>query len=58
MSESAVQPNTMCAIGKYTISAHNGRKSTQAENFIRSATAPLIRAAVMTAKVIWNITKT
>ena len=29
-----------------------------AENFIRSANAPQIRAGVMIAKVIWNIMKT
>ena len=38
------------------MTAHSGRKTTQAENFSRSATAPLISAAVMIAKVIWNIT--
>ncbi len=27
---------------------------TQAENFIRSATAPEIRAGVMMANIIWN----
>ena len=29
-----------------------------AENFIRSAKAPVISAGVMMAKVIWNIMKT
>ena len=38
------------------MSAQSGTKTTQAENFSRSATAPLISAAVMIAKVIWNIT--
>ena len=37
-------------------SAHSGTKTTQAENFIRSATAPLMSATVMIANVIWNIT--
>ena len=32
--------------------------SSRAENFIRSAKAPAIRAGVMIAKVIWNIMKT
>ncbi len=36
-------------------SDHSGRKTSQAENFTRSAIAPLISAAVMIAKVIWNI---
>ena len=35
-----------------------GRKTSQEENFTRSAIAPLISAAVMTAKVSWNATKT
>ena len=30
-------------------------KIRKAENFIRSASAPAIRAGVMIAKVIWNI---
>ena len=34
----------------------SGRKTIQAENFTRSAIAPLISAAVMTAKVIWKPT--
>ena len=35
-----------------------GTNTIQAENFTRSAIAPLISAAVMTAKVIWNATYT
>ena len=31
---------------------------SSAENFMRSAKAPLISAGVMIAKVIWNIMKT
>ena len=31
-------------------------KATQAPNFIRSAIAPLIRARVMIANIIWNAT--
>ena len=37
--------------------SQSGTKSSQAENFSRSATAPLIRAAVITAKVSWKPTK-
>ena len=37
---------------------HSGRKTSHEENFTRSAMAPLIRAAVITAKVSWNATKT
>ena len=47
----------MCAIGKYERVTQSGTKTTQAENFTRSATAPLISAAVMIAKVIWKPTK-
>ena len=36
----------------------SGRKTSQDENFTRSAIAPLISAAVITAKVIWKATKT
>lgn len=32
--------------------------TTQAENFIRSATAPLMRAVAMMAKADWKATKT
>ena len=39
------------------MTAQSGTKSSQAANFIRPSTAPLISAAVMIAKVIWNITK-
>ena len=51
----SLQLNTMCASGKYTSVAQIGTKSSQAENFTRSAIAPLIRAVVITAKVSWNI---
>ncbi len=33
-------------------------KMHMAENFMRSAKAPVISAGVMIAKVIWNTTKT
>ena len=35
-----------------------GRNTSQDENFTRSATAPLISAAVITANVSWKATKT
>ena len=47
----------MCASGKYDRVSHSGTKSIQAENFSRSATAPLMRAAVITANVSWKPTK-
>ncbi len=34
-----------------------GTNTIHVENLTRSATAPLMRAAVMTAKVSWNPTK-
>ena len=33
-------------------------KSMTAENFMRSAMAPTMRAGVMIANIIWNIEKT
>ena len=48
--------HTMWAIGKYENVTHSGRKTTQEDSFTRSATAPLISAAVMTAKVSWKQT--
>ena len=50
-------PHTMWAIGKYDSVSHSGTNTIHAENFTRSATAPLISAAVMTAKVSWKPTK-
>ena len=50
-----MQPKTMCASGKYDSVAHSGTNTTHAENFTRSAIAPLMSAVVMTAKVSWNI---
>ena len=43
----------MCAIGLYTISAHNTIKTSIAENFMRSANAPVINAGVMMANINW-----
>ncbi len=47
----------MWASGKYDSVSQSGTKSIQAENFRRSATAPLISAAVITANVSWKPTK-
>jgi len=38
--------------------SHNSVNTSRAENFMRSAMAPTMRAGVMIAKVIWNITNT
>ena len=46
--------NTQCATGKYTSTAQNTANTIHAPNFIRSATAPEIRATVMAAKSAWN----
>src|SRR5262249_8774144 len=46
-------PQTMCAIGKYTISAQSDVNSSIALNFIRSANAPEINAGVMMANINW-----
>ncbi len=51
-------PHTQCATGKYTIVAHSATNSAHAVNFTRSASAPLIRAGVMTANISWNTAKT
>ena len=50
--------HTACATGEYTSNDQGTTKRIMAENFIRSATAPVISAAVMIAKVIWNIINT
>ena len=42
----------MCAMGAYTNSDHAARKISIAENFMRSAKAPAIKAGVMIANVI------
>ena len=46
-------PQSMCAAGKYTTNIHSTLKSITARNFIRSATAPIVSAGVMIAKVSW-----
>lgn len=47
----------MCQ-GKYTSVTQMPPKTSQVPNFMRSATAPLISATVMTAKVSWKATQT
>ncbi len=57
-SRSRIQPpgpHTQCVTGTYTRSVQSGTKTSHAENFVRSATAPLIRAAVTMAKVSWKV---
>ena len=44
-------PHTMCAIGLYTTIAHSTMNTSIAENFIRSANAPVISAGVMIANI-------
>ena len=44
-------PYTQNPIGQYTRMIHAGTKIAHAENFMRSATAPEIRAGVMTANI-------
>src|SRR6266702_5796146 len=44
-------PQTMCAIGLYTTMAHSTMNSSIAENFMRSANAPVISAGVMIANI-------
>jgi hypothetical protein len=56
-----IQPSlaqTMWASGQYTTSSQRVMKATQAENFIRSAIAPRIKAGVIMANIAWNIINT
>src|SRR5581483_12362618 len=46
------------ATREYTISDQIAHTTTQAENFIRSAMAPVISAGVITANIIWKATNT
>jgi len=46
-------PHTMCASGAYTIRNHSVINKTVPLNFMRSAVAPVIRAGVITANIIW-----
>ena len=48
-------PHTQCASGSYTMVAHSTVNSRKAENFLRSAKAPVISAGVMMANIIWKI---
>lgn len=56
--ESRPPPQTMWASGKYTRVTQMPPNTSQVPNFIRSATAPLISATVMTANVNWKATQT
>ena len=47
-----VGSHTMCAMGAYTSNDQTDRKTSMAENFMRSANAPAINAGVMIANVI------
>src|SRR5579862_5976867 len=51
-------PQTMWASGKYTINIQRVTNNRMAENFMRSAIAPTIKAGVMMANIIWYIAKT
>ena len=46
----------MCAIGKYANVNQITKNISTAENFIRSANAPIIKAGVIAAKVNWKAT--
>ena len=46
--------NTQWATGVYTISAHSPTNQNHAENFMRSAMAPVTSAGVITANISWN----
>ena len=48
-------PQTQCVTGAYTIKTQRLKKISIAENLILSTKAPIIRAGVMIAKVIWNV---
>src|SRR3990172_9295145 len=47
-------PQTQWASGSSTSVAHSTVKSRNAENFLRSANAPVMSAGVMIANIIWN----
>ena len=46
-------PQTMCAMGKYTMRVHSTMNRSMALNFMRSAKAPVISAGVMIANINW-----
>ena len=48
--------HTMCTIGRYAKVTHSSENSSTAENLMRSANEPTIRAVVMPANVAWKIT--
>ena len=57
MASGPSQYHTMCAIGKYANVNQMIKNKSTAENFIRSANAPIIKAGVIAAKVNWKATK-
>jgi hypothetical protein len=58
----AIQPSsrlkTQWQTGKYTTLTHSTTNSTQPPNLARSAMAPLIRAVVRMANIIWKLANT
>ena len=50
-------PHTQCANGQYTSVLQSTINTMYVENFIRSAIAPLMRAGVMIANIIWKSMK-
>ena len=46
-------PQTICAIGAYTMKNQSVMNSTVPENFMRSAVAPVINAGVIIANINW-----
>jgi hypothetical protein len=50
-------PHTQWASGSYTRVAHASTKMMKVENFLRSAKAPVMRAGVITANIIWKSMK-
>jgi hypothetical protein len=51
-------PQTQWASGSYTNVAQSSVNTMNAENFLRSAKAPVISAGVMIANIIWKIMNT
>ena len=58
MSPSQPPPQTQWHTGAYTSNSHREENHSTAENFMRSAKPPTIRAGVMMANVIWNMKNT
>ena len=56
LNSQPVGAKTQWATGAYTRVDHRARKSAHPANFIRSAVAPVMRAGVMMANIIWKAT--